>query len=114
MNTMLMSTYERMREFAVLRAIGASRLTVSLMLLWESLMLSCAGGVLGCLFGLLTSGILDQAVIVLLQLPFPLARVTPLLLLQGMLLSALVGLVGAVIPLILVWRQKIMDGLRSE
>ena len=114
MNTMLMSTYERMREFAVLRAIGASRATVSLMLVWESLMLSCAGGVLGCLFGLLTSGILDQAVIVLLQLPFPLARVTPMLLLQGMLLSALVGVVGAFIPLILVWRQKIMDGLRSE
>lgn len=114
MNTMLMSTYERLREFAVLRAIGASRATVGAMLLWESLMLSGAGGLLGCLFGILASGVLDQAVIVLLQLPFPLAKVTPLLLLQGMLLSALVGVLGALIPLVLVWRQRIMNGLRSE
>lgn len=114
MNTMLMSTYERMREFAVLRAIGASRATVGAMLVWESLMLSCVGGLLGCLFGILASGVLDQAVVVLLQLPFPLAKVTPLLLIQGMLLSAVVGVLGAIIPLILVWRQKLMDGLRSE
>ena len=114
MNTMLMSTYERMREFAVLRAIGAGRGTVCFMLLWESLMLSGAGGLLGCLFGVLVSGVLDEAVVVLLQLPFPLAQITPLLLFQGMLLSMLVGVAGALIPLILIWRQKIMDGLRTE
>lgn len=114
MNTMLMSTYERLREFAVLRAIGASRATVGAMLLWESIMLSCLGGLLGCLFGLLASGVLDRAVVVLLQLPFPLARVTPLLLLQSMGLAFLVGIVGAAIPLVLIWRQRIMDGLRSE
>ncbi|MBT9581751.1 ABC transporter permease [bacterium] len=114
MNTMLMSTYERMREFAVLRAIGASRATVSAMLVWESLMLSGIGGVLGCLFGILVSGVLDEAVVVLLRLPFPLAQITPLLLVQGMLVSMLVGVAGAIIPLVLVWRQRIMDGLRSE
>lgn len=114
MNTMLMSTYERLREFAVLRAIGASRLTVCLMLVWESLMLSGAGGLLGCLFGMLVSGVLDEAVVVLLQLPFPLAQITPMLLLQGMLLSMLVGMAGALIPLVLIWRQQIMDGLRTE
>jgi len=114
MNTMLMSTYERMREFAVLRAIGASRATVGAMLIWESLMLSGLGGVLGCLFGALVSKVLDEAVVVLFRLPFPLARVTPVLLLEGMLVSALVGVAGAIIPLILVWRQRLMDGLRSE
>lgn len=114
MNTMLMSTYERLREFAVLRAIGAPRLTVALMLLWESVMLSCFGGLLGCLFGLLASGVLDQAVVVLLQLPFPLARVTPLLIFEAMLLALLVGVLGALIPLLLVWRQRIMDGLRAD
>lgn len=85
-----------------------------MMLLWESLMLSAMGGVLGCLFGVLVSGVLDEAVVVLLQLPFPLAQITPLLLLQGMLLSMLVGAAGALIPLILIWRQQIMDGLRTE
>lgn len=114
MNTMLMSTYERLREFAVLRAIGASRATVGMMLLWESLMLSGMGGALGCLFGVLVSGVLDEAVVVLLQLPFPLAQITPFLLLQGMMLSMLVGAAGALIPLVLIWRQQIMDGLRTE
>jgi len=111
---MLMSTYERLREFAVLRAIGASRATVAAMLIWESLMLANLGGLLGCLFGVLASGVLDQAVVFLFQLPFPLAKVTPTLLLEGMLLSSLVGVLGALIPVILIWRQKIMDGLRSE
>ncbi|MEW6278957.1 MAG: ABC transporter permease [Candidatus Eremiobacterota bacterium] len=114
MNTMLMSTYERLREFATLRAIGASRLTVVLMLLAESVILSLAGGVLGIFFGWLASFLLDRAVLVLFKLSFPMAEVTWMLALESVLLTATVGVVGAVLPSIIVWRIKIVDGLRWD
>ncbi len=114
MNTMLMSTYERLREFSTLRAIGATRLTVVLMILSESVILSMAGGCLGLIFGWLASGLLDRAVVVLLQVPFPLAQVTPRLLAEAMALSAFVGVVGSIIPAWLVWRLNLVDGLRWD
>ncbi|MBI3928285.1 MAG: ABC transporter permease [Armatimonadetes bacterium] len=114
MNTMLMSTYERLREFSTMRAIGAPRATVAAMIVAESVMLNLAGGLLGLLFGWVASGVLDRAVVLLLQLPFPLAQITPRLLFQALALSGVVGLVGAVIPCFLVWRLKIVDALRLD
>lgn len=114
MNTMLMSTYERFREFATLRAIGASRVTVATMVCAESILLSLFGGALGIVFGVLVAGVLDRAVVVLLRLPFPLGKITPLLMLEAVGVSILVGLIGAFIPAILVWRLNLMEGLRRD
>jgi putative ABC transport system permease protein len=112
MNTMLMSTYERMREFGTLRAIGAPRATVVTMVMTESLMLSLLGGILGLAFGWIGSILLDRAMVTLLQLSFPLASITPGLIVQAILLSIFVGLVGAAIPSVLVWRVDIVRSLR--
>jgi putative ABC transport system permease protein len=112
MNTMLMSTYERMREFGTLRAIGAPRGTVVTMVVTESVMLSLLGGILGLAFGWIGSILLDRAMVTLLQLSFPLAAITPGLIIQAILLSLFVGLVGAAIPSVLVWRVDIVRGLR--
>lgn len=114
MNTMLMSTYERMREFGTLRAIGTPRGTVVAMVVAESVMLSLTGGVLGIAFGWVGSILLDRAMVVLLQLSFPLASITVPLLAQAVVLSGFVGLVGAAIPSVLVWRLNIVEGLRWE
>ena len=114
MNTMLISTYERLREFAILRAVGASRATVAMMVTGESILLCLAGGCLGLLFGILASGVLDKTVIVLLQLPFPLARVTPNLALEALALSVFIGILGAVLPAVIVARLKLIDGLRWD
>ncbi len=112
MNTMLMSTYERMREFGTLRAVGASRMTVSTMVVTESVILSLVGGILGIAFGWIGSILLDRAMIVVMQITFPLASVTPALILEAMALSVVVGLVGAAIPSVLVWRIDIVRGLK--
>lgn len=112
MNTMLMSTYERMREFGTLRAIGAPRGTVVTMVVTESVMLSLLGGLLGLAFGWIGSILLDRAMVTLLHLSFPLAAITPGLIIQAILLSLFVGLVGAAIPSVLVWRVDIVRGLR--
>lgn len=114
MNTMLMSTYERMKEFGTLRAIGTPRTTVMLMILTESMILSLLGGVGGILLGVVGSHIFDVAVTTLFRFSFSLASITPGLILNALLLSAAVGLVGAAIPCYLVYQMEIIKALRSD
>jgi putative ABC transport system permease protein len=114
MNTMLMSTYERLKEFATLRAIGGSRFTVLGMILTESMMLAMLGGLGGLVLGVMGSKLLDAAVVTLFKMAFPLASITWALLAESLALSAVVGLVGAAIPCFLVYRMSIISGLRQE
>ncbi len=113
MNTMLMSTYERLGEYATLRAVGASRRVISLTIIFEGIFLNVTGGVLGLLFGYLATGVLDKAVVLLLEIPYPMAGVTPALLLQALGLSFCVGVVGSIIPCFVVSRIDLVAELRK-
>lgn len=53
MNTLFMSVFERMHEIGILLAIGWKRSRILRMILWESLVLSAAGGVVGSVLGFL-------------------------------------------------------------
>lgn len=114
MNTMLMSTYERLRELATLRAIGAGRWQVVGILLCESVILNVIGGLLGCLFGILCSFVLDKAVVMLLGLSSALAKITFGLVFSALALSVLIGFVGALIPSSIAWKLDIVKNLRSD
>ncbi len=113
MNTMLMSTYERLGEYATLRAVGASRRVIALTIIYEAIFLNVTGGFLGLLFGYLATGVLDKAVGILLEIPYPMAGVTPMLMLQALGLSFIVGLVGAIIPCFIVSRIDLVAQLRK-
>jgi ABC-type antimicrobial peptide transport system permease subunit len=113
MNTMLMSTYERLGEYATLRAVGASRRVIGMTIVYEAIFLNVTGGFLGLVFGYLATGVLDKAVAILLEIPYPMAGVTPGLLLQALGLSFVVGLIGAVIPIFIVSRIDLVAQLRK-
>ena len=83
MNTVLMSVFERMQEIGILLAIGWRRRRIVLMILYESIVLSTVGGVLGAVAG--------TAAVKLLE-------VTPLLRgkIQGELSVGLFGLAFAI------------------
>jgi len=114
MNTMLMSTYERMDEFGTLRAIGASRFFIFGMVLCESLFLSTIGGILGIVLGYLGAGLFNDAIVTLLRLSFPVSQVTVKLVLEALALSIGVGLLGALIPAFIASRMDIIKALRWE
>lgn len=114
MNTMLMSTFERIREFGALRAIGTSRTTIITMIFIESLILSITGGIFGIILGLIGSKFLDSAVIALFQTSFPLAHITVNLIIYAFSLSVIIGVVGALIPAIIVYRLDVIQSLRWE
>jgi putative ABC transport system permease protein len=95
LNTMVMSVIERTREIGTLRAIGWKRLTVMRMILWESVILSLGGALLGIV----------QAVIlirILAILPWTSGLVagstSPGVMLQGLTIAILVGVLGAIYP----------------
>lgn len=59
-NTMMMSVFERIREFGVLIAIGMKRTKLFLLIIFESLILLFSGGLLGTFFGFLTIELLSK------------------------------------------------------
>ncbi len=114
MNTMLMSTFERIREFGALRAIGANRSVIASMILIESLILSIIGGIAGIIVGIIGSTFLDDAVKILFRVSFPMANITPTLIIYALLLSVFIGVVGALIPIIIVYRLEIIRALKWD
>ena len=93
------SMSDRRREIAIMRALGASRTTVMVVILMESVLLSLGGGLLGLLLGhgliaLLSPVIVEQTGVVVGLLQF---RPVELVLIPGLiLLASLVGYLPAV------------------
>lgn len=58
MNIMLVSVIERRREIGIRKAVGATRLDISLLFLMESVILSLVGGTLGVIIGIMIAYII--------------------------------------------------------
>jgi len=111
---MMVSIYnsmsERRQEIALMRALGARRLTVMMIILLESILLSLAGGVMGVLFGhLLIAGIgpliSEHTGIIVRFWDF---QVAELILIPGLvLLATVVGLLPAAVA----YRQDVATSL---
>jgi len=115
LNTMYSAVTARTREIATLRALGfgSSAVVVSLML--ESLLLALVGGIIGGGLAWLafnnfhTSTMNWQS---FSQIAFAF-KVTPQLLVRGIVWSALIGLIGGLFPAIRAARLPITIGLRE-
>jgi len=115
LNTMYSAVSTRTREIATLRAFGFGRGAVVVSLMIESLLLALAGGAVGgglayfAFNNFHTSTMNFQS---FSQVTFAF-RVTPELLVRGIVWSALIGLVGGLFPAIRAARLPIAAGLRE-
>lgn len=100
MNTMLMSVFERTREFGVLRALGWRPGRVLRMVLGESVVLSLLGGLVGAGIGVGAVRAIANVPTVNALLP---ATIAPELVLQGLGVALLLGLLGGGLP---AWRAS--------
>lgn len=111
MNTMLMSVFERTREFGVLRAVGWRPLRILSMVLGESILLSLLGGAAGVLLGMAAVRAVGNVPAVSGFVP---QTFSPLLLAQGLGVALGLGVVGGGVP---AWRAAQLlpiDAMRAE
>lgn len=99
LNTMYSAVSERGREIATMRALGFGGGAVVFSFLIEALMISLIGGIIGCVAVLplngLTTGAMNWQTFSHLAFAF---RITPVLLLGGIIFALLMGLLGGLPP----------------
>lgn len=110
-NTMIMSVFMRIREIAILRVSGFSRLQIAAMIFGESAIVSLLGAVLGLLAG---TGLLFA----LKQVPaldgYVDVSIHPAVLLIVIALALLTGVGGALYPAAYAMRIRAVEALRFE
>ena len=114
MNTMYAAVAYRTREIGTLRALGFSRLRIVSAFLVESVALAIVGGLLGCILALpvhgLSTGTTNFSSFSEVAFKF---RITPTLLVLGLVFSALMGAVGGLLPALRAARIPVARALRE-
>ena len=111
MNTVLMSVFERTREFGALRAVGWRRRQILGLVLAESLALTSLGGLMGAGLGVAMVQMVKRAPAVS---GFLSSTFSPALFAQGIGVALVLGLVGGIYP---AWRASRLtpaEAMRSE
>jgi putative ABC transport system permease protein len=106
-NTMFASVVERTREIGVRKALGARRRDLRRQFLFEAVMLSFVGGLVGVVLGALAASAVAHFS------PFP-ARVTPALVGAGLAVATLSGLLAGWLPAVRAARLDPIVALREE
>lgn len=114
LNTMYSAVAERSREIATLRAIGFGASSVVFSFVLEALLISFVGGVLGCLAVLplngVTTGAMNWQTFSHLAFAF---KITPPLLVQGVIFALIMGVVGGLPPAVRAARRPVAPALRG-
>ena len=114
-NTLLMSVNERTREFGMMKAIGASGMDISKMVLAETMFITISGGAIGLISVLIGSGLIES--FVKGMLPYTpngqLITFKPELAAFAIIFSVFLGLVCGVYPAFKSSRLTPMDAIRS-
>jgi putative ABC transport system permease protein len=114
LNSMYAAVATRGKEIATLRAIGFGGLPVLLSVMIEALLLALVGGMLGAviayvLFNNLSVSTLGQN---FTQVVFNF-KVTPELVVRGLVISIVIGMIGGLLPAIRAARLPVTAGLRE-
>lgn len=116
MNTLLMSVNERMREFGMMKAIGASGADIGKLILIETLFITIIGGVIGLLLSTLGSSLIEGFVKGIIPYS-PAGRLIapePGLIGLCLLFSVIIGFACGIYPAIKASRLTPMEAIRSN
>jgi putative ABC transport system permease protein len=113
MNTMYAAVARRSREIGTLRVLGFSRGSILVSFFVESVLLAGLGGILGCLLVFPLNGVttgIGSTTFSELAFSF---RVTPQIMLAGIVFASVLGAVGGVFPASSAARKEILVALRE-
>lgn len=113
-NTMYAAVASRGPEIGVLLTLGFRPRSVMGSFLVESILIAVIGGLLGCLIALPINGLVTSTTnwASFSEVAFAF-RVTPQLLLNGMIFAVVMGIVGGLLPARHAARQQVVDALRA-
>jgi hypothetical protein len=113
-NTMYASIGARTREIAMLLVLGFGPGAVMLSFVVESVIISVIGGLVGCVLSLPMNGITSSTTNFqsFSEMAFQF-RITPQILLHGIVFSAVLGVVGGFFPALKASRQSLSRALRG-
>ena len=107
-NTMVMTTRERIGEYAILKTLGFGGRHIAVLIFGESLVIT----MIGCLLGIFATFPAARAFSKTLGTFFPIFNVEPLTIYLDLASALLVALIAAVIPTQRAIKIRIVDGLR--
>jgi len=114
LNTMYSAVSERSREIAAIRALGFTSGSIAFSFMIEAVIIATIGGIVGCLAALplngFTTSTLNFQTFSSLAFAF---RVTPVVLIAGMIFALLMGIIGGTPPAIRAARRPISAALRG-
>ena len=113
-NTMYAAVASRAPEIGVLLTLGFKPWSVMSSFLLESVFIAMLGGVLGCLIALPINGLVTSTTnwASFSEVAFAF-RVTPGLLLSGMMFAVVMGVIGGLLPARRAAKQQVVDALRQ-
>jgi putative ABC transport system permease protein len=114
MNTMYAAVSRRSREIGTLRVLGFSRASILVSFLIEALLLSIAGGILGCLITLPLNGVTTGVgnFLTFSEIAFHF-RVGLSTMTAGLIFAAVVGVLGGVFPARSAAKKEILGALHE-
>ncbi len=112
MNTMYTSVLERTRDIGVMKAIGAKNSDILLLFILESGLLGLVGGIIGILFGIAISKLVERFATIALQTNMLVPHFSPQLLVGALLFSFLIGTASGLIPSMQASRMSVIDSIR--
>lgn len=113
-NTMFTSVIERTKEIGIMKAIGATNISITKLFLFESVLLGLVGGLIGMFIGFLLSELIGYLVLTLANISY-LKPVYPLYLIFGTLgFSVLIGIISGFFPAKNASKTNIVNALRYE
>jgi len=102
MSTFLAVAMERKREIGLLRAVGATKTHIKMLILFEAGIIGIAGSILGIILGGLSSMVFDHFAISQLSsttfTPTTLFSITPLLVISALIFGTLLSILSAYLP----------------
>jgi len=114
LNTMYSAVAERGREIATMRALGFGGASVVFSFVVEALFIAFVGGLVGCVAVLplngLTTGAMNLQTFSHVAFAF---RITPELLVKGLVFALIMGLVGGFLPAVRAARMPVATALRE-
>ena len=112
-NTILITTFERIKEFAIILAIGSPRAIVFLTVLLEGIIISTIGSIIGITLGIISSLLFQNSFHKALNLSIPIVSISTTVFYQILIITCLIGVLSSILPAYIAYTINLHESIRK-